>query len=474
MFSLPETEQVSDPESPLTTNETIDTFSASVITPVAPPPPVTVSPHREKRRIRPLALVFIGLAILIIIGSLVRATVITQIAINNAHATATAMALPNNAHATATAQAIAGATATVRAFPTVPATAYNTAVATNGIMFGFDAQHTGFNPYENTLNTTNVSGLTLAWISDAIGENEFSSTVVSGNLAYIATRAGRLYAIDITTGHIRWVSNPEGTSSLNNVSTPAVINGIVYICLQDHRLYAFDALSGNILWVSSGGYDVNSSPIVANSVVYVTGNGGVYAFDATSGRLHWHSPSIGNSSSPVAIANRVVYVNASGNGPSTGRIYALDAASGHTLWTSDLVSGGTDTNSAPTVANGLVYVGAGGGIAAFDATTGHVLWVTSATKGFTTGSSPEVANGVVYITEDNVYAFNATTGVSLWASDSIGAYNDDSPEVANGVLYSVQQVLTVCTHLARPTVKRSGSLLLRMARFSQRRQWLTE
>lgn len=321
---------------------------------------------------------------------------------------------------------------------TVPpaTTAYDQWVQTHGVMFGFNAQHSGFNPYESTLNPSNVSRLTQAWLSDAIGENYFSSPVVSGGLVYAGTYAGQLYAIDISTGHVRWTSNAASSSTSSNISTPAVINGMVYICLQDRRLYAFDAQNGQLRWVSPSGDVADSSPIVADGVVYVTGNGSVSAFDAVTGRLRWASAPIGSSYPPVAVANGVVYVSISGQGAGTGRVAALNAASGQTLWVSDLINGrGIDINSAPTVANGLVYIGAGnGGVAAFDAASGHVRWVTPATTG-STGSSPEVANGVVYISEDKIYAFNATTGASLWTSDAIGAYNGDSPVIANGVLY---------------------------------------
>ncbi len=64
------------------------------------------------------------------------------------------------------------------------------------------------------------------------------------------------------------------------------------------------------------------------------------------------------------------------------------------------------------MAHGLVYIGSGmGGLAAFDATTGHVRWITPATAA-SSGSSPAVANGVVYLAEGRVYAFDAATVIS--------------------------------------------------------------
>ena len=303
------------------------------------------------------------------------------------------------------------------------------------VMFGYDAQHTGFNSSESVLSPANVSQLQSAWISPSIGSDIFSSPTVSGDLAFVGTTNGQVYAFDTATGQIRWVSEahtpPIATS---NVSTPAVANGVVFICLSDNRLYAFDATTGKIRWVSSAGEDVISSPTVANGVVYVTGAENVHAFDAESGKPLWVSSPPGAGYPSPAVANGLVYVNVSNNSPGAGRIAALDAATGQLRWRSDLISPGIDANGSPVVANGLIYIGADGGMAAFDATTGHVRWVSTPTKG-TTGSSVAAANGLVYIAIDRVYAFDAMSGKLRWVSGVADIYNANSPFIANGVLY---------------------------------------
>ena len=302
------------------------------------------------------------------------------------------------------------------------------------VMFGFDAQHTGFNAAETRLNPSNVSHLQSAWLSQPIGKNYFSSPTVSGGLVYVGTFNGSLFALDAITGETRWSTNPNSTTDTGNFSTPAVANGIVYSSLQDSRLYAFDAVTGKPLWVSPAGKAVRSSPTVVNGVVYATGEEAVYAFDAANGNLRWVSP-VAAGISPVAVANNLIYVTVAGNGASQGRVYALDTASGQTHWISDLIADGIDDNSSPTVANGLAYIGSGdGGLVAFDATTGKKRWVTARTLG-STGSSPAVANGKIYHTRDQVYAFDSMTGVTLWVSENVGAFNADSTVVANGVIY---------------------------------------
>jgi len=307
------------------------------------------------------------------------------------------------------------------------------------VMFGFDAQHTRFNPYEKKLSPANVSRLTIAWHSQGIGGNDFSSPAVSGGMVYVGSFDGRLYAFDAATGKTRWISDPyravAATGSVD--STPAVVNGVVYVCLQDRKLHAFAADTGTFKWVAPVDNTLSSSPTVFNGVVYASSSDSVYALNAENGKTLWiSSPADSTSYSSPAVANGLIYISTIGNSPETGQVYSFDAASGKTRWNSGPIQIGIDGNSSPTVANGKVYIGAGnGGVAAFDAFTGHYLWVTTESGG-TTGFSPAVANGLVYASNDRISAFEEPTGNRRWVSDAIGAYTVDSPLVANGVIYA--------------------------------------
>lgn len=303
-------------------------------------------------------------------------------------------------------------------------------------MFGVDAQHTHFIASEHTLSPANVAHLSQAWVTPLDGENIFSSPMVSGDTLYIGTLDGRLLAFDIVSGKERWATPQHGNATTTNGSTPAVANGKVYICLQDRRLHAFDAATGKEQWVAPFADSMWSSPTIASNLVYVTGEKRLYAFDAASGKLEWSNSitSLFPAATSPAVSHDLVYIVASANSAGTGRLMAFGATNGRLAWTSDLIEGGIDTNASPTVANGLVYIGAEGGLAAFDALTGHVRWTATPTKG-TTGSSVAVANGLVYLAVDQVYAFDALSGSLRWTSEALGASNSDSPVVANGVVY---------------------------------------
>jgi eukaryotic-like serine/threonine-protein kinase len=81
------------------------------------------------------------------------------------------------------------------------------------------------------------------------------------------------------------------------VSSLAVANGVVYIGSYEDTgiVEALSATSGAELWAqAAGNYVVDSSPAVADGVVYAGSDGnGVYAFNAATGAGLW-SYSTGN------------------------------------------------------------------------------------------------------------------------------------------------------------------------------------
>ncbi len=335
---------------------------------------------------------------------------------------------------------------------------------TNAVMFGFNPQHTHFNPEERILSPANVSRLVLAWTVPTAGTISISSPAVVNGVVYIGSWDHNLYAIDATTGKvIRIVPTGDGISS-----SPAVVNGVVYIGSADHKLYALDAATGITRWVMPTGSQISSSPAVVNSVVYIgSADHKFYALDAATGKVLWTVPTGDQIISSPAVANGVVYVGSwdhklyaiktitgeilwtmhTGNpifsspavangvvyvGSRDSKLYALDTATGKIVW---LVSTGDQINSSPAVANGLVYVGSKDSkLYALDATTGKVLWITLARGEI--ASSPMVANGVVYVGswDHRLYAVDASTGEILWKTTT-GNVIESSPTVVNGVVY---------------------------------------
>jgi outer membrane protein assembly factor BamB len=285
---------------------------------------------------------------------------------------------------------------------------YEKNFAANGIMYGFNAQHTRTNPYEIILNTDNVSGLKLFWKASTKGKVSSSPTVANG-VVYVGSDDGNLYAFDTNNGATLWNALTGGSIH----SSPAVApNRVVYAGSDDGYLYAFDPGTGNKpLWTAKTGNSITSSPTLVNGIVYIgSWDKTLYAFNATSGGKPLWTFSTGNAlfGSP-AVVNGVVYI-----GSRDGNLYAFNAISNlgselwHALTSSANNTGNNGIETSPTVANGVVYIASDDGhLYAFNANTGGTpLWTFPVGAFY---SCPAVVNGVIYIgSEFNnaLYAFH--------------------------------------------------------------------
>ena len=354
--------------------------------------------------------------------------------------------------------------------------------------FRYGPARTGFNPTETKISPANVGTLVEAW-SAATGGVVSSSPAVAVGVAYVGSYDGKLYAFD-AAGATGCSATPKTCSPLWTATTggaiyssPAVANGVVYVGSGDGKLYAFDAAGAtgcsgapttcSPLWTANTtGGAIDSSPAVANGVVYVSSDDGtLYALDAagvtgcsrsperkTCAPL-WTAATASLPSSSPAVANGIVYASS-----IYGELYAFDAAgvkgcSGSPktcspLWT---YVGLYSTFLVPAVANGVVYVGSfdrnDWGLYAFDAAgvkgcsgipkTCSPLW--TAAPNANVFSSPAVANGVVYVAglDGVLYAFDAAgcgqplgqNCAPLWTSVFLSGEVLGSPAVANGVVF---------------------------------------
>ena len=281
----------------------------------------------------------------------------------------------------------------------------------------------------------NVASGRTRWVTDppSRGGTGFPSTVaVVKGVVYFCLQDRRLYAFDAVTGQRRWVS-----PTANAYASPIVVNGVVYS--TDGTGSAFDATNGQLRWAASSQPSTDLPVAVANHLVYAAisnygpGVGRVCALsNAMTGQTDWISDLIENgvdtNSSPM-VANGLVYI-----GSGDGGLAAFDLATGHTRWVTAPTAGSTGSSAA--VAYGKVYH-ARGEVYAFDALTGQALWV-SADVGAYNSDTTLVANGVVYscsIVNSSVYALDAMTGKTLWISPPANGQISTTPAVANGMVY---------------------------------------
>ena len=205
-------------------------------------------------------------------------------------------------------------------------------------------------------------------------------------------------------------------------SSPTVANGIVYIGLPGFsasNFYALNGTNGAVIWNCTTGGEISTAPAVSGGAVYICGdvNDYLYALNATSGLQLWNY-TIGFSGS-LAVANGIVYA-----GCCDSAFCALNATDGTLIWNfTDNPSGyGTMAASFSAVADGVVYVGPSDGkLYALNATNGKTIWSFQTqlvwnNYTYAIGGSPAAVGNVVYFGAGNgcLYALNTTTGLQLW------------------------------------------------------------
>lgn len=213
-------------------------------------------------------------------------------------------------------------------------------------------------------------------------------------------------------------------------SSPVIANGMLYTG-SNYGIHAIDAASGKEIWkVQTNGF-VKSAPAVSDGTLYVgSEDKRFYAIDAKDGTIKWiyRNATDGYRSSPAAV-NDLIFA-----GSEDGTLYAFNARTGEPAW---FVHTGRRIDSSPAVSDGIVYVGNDNGVIfAFDARSGREKWH------YSTGisqikSSPAVRNGTVFIgsNDGNLYAMDAVNGTLKWKYFA-GNNVESSPSVKDGTVFA--------------------------------------
>lgn len=180
-----------------------------------------------------------------------------------------------------------------------------------------------------------------------------NSPAIYNNTVYFGAITRKLYALDAKTGKEKWIYQTDACPQ----GSPCIDNGTVYFGGRDAMIHALDADTGEEKWnlKSKNGSWFLSTPVVYNGTLY-TGSSddyGLYAIDAGTGSLKWIFSAKDRMQSSPVVANGIVYC-----GSDDGNLYAIDAQSGELQWKFDT---GYPIYSSPVVHNGIIYIGSDNG-----------------------------------------------------------------------------------------------------------------
>ena len=265
-----------------------------------------------------------------------------------------------------------------------------------------------------------------------------STVAIDNGVAFFGDNAGDFYAINVSTSVPVW----EDTSSSNTTTyTPPD-----QIIDSAGGIDSSAAVDPNLV--------INGTPepaVIFGTESDSSGLGSVTAVNEDTGAVLWSSQTSSGVESSPALYDGQVYV-----ATDNGTFYDLNEQTGAVppLWsplplTPDATTGVPE--SSPVIDDSTVHpsvvVGDGDDVTAMNLTTGAVLWGETKPGGTTGGlvtATPTYFSNNIYVgsQDGSEYAFNGTTGASLWTYPTGSASGPTpgagGPIVANNVTFGTE------------------------------------
>ncbi len=256
---------------------------------------------------------------------------------------------------------------------------------------------------------------------------------IDSDRVYSADYRGRVSAYKLKDGDKIWSIDTKKPIS----SGTSVGFGKVFVGTSQGEVLAINAINGKIIWKSRVSSEVLSAPGVGRSIVVIRSIDGVITgLSSNTGQKIWQykrrAPrlTIRGSSAPI-VSGSTVYA-----GFDNGKVVGLNVNTGRLLWQRSIsaIRGRTeierlaDIDTDPIIRDGVLYVaGYQGKLAAISIKDVQLLW----TRKMSSIKSLAVDYKNVYVTDEHsqVWAYDKSTGVSVWKQSSMRARKMTGPAV---------------------------------------------
>ncbi|HWM86577.1 MAG TPA: PQQ-binding-like beta-propeller repeat protein [Kofleriaceae bacterium] len=173
-----------------------------------------------------------------------------------------------------------------------------------GVAVQGDLVFTGFS--NGTLVALRVATGSVAWLTSVKGDatrfvDMDATPAVVGEGVFAVSSAGGVYAVDRTTGLIRWRQPLLGAGALSTDGQR------LYVAAADEGVYAID-LAGNIVWrQGTRGGGEPAGPVVSGEyLLYALSEAGLYVANKHTGQVYqYFDPGYGVSSLPTLSRDRM-------------------------------------------------------------------------------------------------------------------------------------------------------------------------
>jgi len=298
------------------------------------------------------------------------------------------------------------------------------------------------------LTALNRSTGGVVWSED-VGTGIYGLAFGGGNV--YASYYELVIAFDAATGKERWRLGAAGEESTCVVEPPVADDSAVYVIASKRtgvvtQMVAVDASTGRERWrFSWSGHAFcaeDPTAVVGGGLVVLSGAGagdGLTALDVDTGRVRWRMQLGAWPEWPSSVEGDAAYALT-----RAGVVSAVDLQSGDVRWTKDLGLGARG----PIVANdGVVFV-EDGGMVALDASSGEERWRFRSTEEFTPPAIPgdrSVFAAIALGTYVRVHSVDRATGREVAcvlipkSSSDMEAFGsaESAVLVANGEVFAV-------------------------------------
>lgn len=212
-------------------------------------------------------------------------------------------------------------------------------------------------------------------------------------------------------------------------SSPVLVSGVLYTGSEAGKVYAVELATGRVKWSFDAEYPIEGAVAVdAGRVCFGAADGIFRCLDIAAGGEAWRFQAKSSiTSSPLIKDGRVWFTS------SDDRLYALSIDKGEKAW---VYTRGTYQTVAPRVSGSsaffedkLYQLFSDGYLVALSADTGKELWAVRVISNFTSAVAtrrvPLVHNGKVFIIDEKntIASFDAMTGQNLAHYDAVAAYD---------------------------------------------------
>lgn len=287
------------------------------------------------------------------------------------------------------------------------------------------------------------------WQTYLWGRIRAAATIGADGTIYAVSDYGALWAMDPSTGAIKWVHT--GDLFENLYASPTIgPDGTIFYADYDGWVYAVKP-DGTRKWAYNMLGRVAASPVLSRDGATLYIGDEFYKFralNAQTGALRWITPVLTGDTATAAVA-------ASGNiyvATSRGFVHALSATTGNPIWTYPLPFF-APVHSSPAIApNGDVIVADVYGVVYAIRSTGSLRW--SRPLNGRISSSPAIDSaGTIYIGTggnfhftwgiigtilpgvNGLHALNGSTGVPRWQYPTLGGVASSPAISAVGSIY---------------------------------------